>query len=192
MVYIGQNTWINNNAWSTDNGQSWDSIPTNPLFVTSPIFTDTLGHAMYTGCGGIDLDTLLYYTTNYGHSWNNVNAPFLIIQSGLIIGDVWYVLGYERDSSTISLFRSTISSLSVSQTNQSPQFHILTNPATHFLQLSLEDTPDDIRIVDFLGRTVARYSTLGGEFSADVSGLPEGLYWVVARSGAKAFIHLSE
>lgn len=111
---------------------------------------------------------------------------------GVIIGNVWYLLSYDSTGRTASLYRSISNSSSVSQTNQPPQFHILTNPATHFLQISLEDVPDEIRIVDFLGRTVARYSTLGGEFSADVSGLPEGLYWVVVRSGAKAFMHLSE
>jgi hypothetical protein len=191
MAYIGASTWISHNAWTTDNGQTWDTVPTTAQHWNGVMTTDTLGHGMFTRYPTGFGDFALYFTSDFGHSWDSAKVPFQTMEDGVTIGDVWYVLAYDSAGTTLSLYRSLSGSSIVSQTAPPPKFQILTNPATHFLQLSLEDTPDDIRIVDFLGRTVARYSTQGGECSADVSGFPEGLYWVVARSGALPFVHLA-
>jgi hypothetical protein len=196
-AYIGSNTWITQNEWSTDNEQTWDTVPTTAQSVFGTMVTDTLGHGMFTG---YDLannqdDSILYFTSNFGHSWDSVKVPFGEIEEGVIIGDVWYVVPPSIDSNSelrTVLFRSMAVPSSVSQATQPPQFQILTNPATHVLELSLEEIPDEIRIVDFLGRTVAQYATQGGAFSVDVSSLPEGLYWVVTHGGARSFMHLTE
>lgn len=185
MAYVGANTWITYNGWSSDNGKSWITFATGDTGVLGGIIADTLGHAMSKPFN--PTDNVLYFTTDYGHSWGTTQVPFYEIHGAAIAGDAWYVLG----ANARQLYRSSAPHLTVSQTTGATQFQILTNPAMHFLQISLEETPDDIRIVDFLGRTVARYSTQGGAFSADVSGLPEGLYWVVWRDGAKPFVHLN-
>jgi Secretion system C-terminal sorting domain len=193
MAYIGNDTWVTRNAWSTNNGQTFDTVPTTASLYENGVTTDTLGHGMFPSYElSAGSNSVLYFTNDYGHSWDSATVPFKVFEEGVIIGDVWYVLAIDSGASTYSLYRSPAPSSSVSQTIAPPQFQILTNPATHALQLSLEEIPDEIRIVDFLGRTVASYSTQGGAFSVDVSALPAGLYWVVTRSGAQSFVHLSE
>jgi hypothetical protein len=194
-VYIGASTWITHNAWSVDNGQTWDTVPTTGQYVIGPMVTDTLGHGMFIGLDATLQDSVLYFTSDFGHSWDSAKVPFGEIEEGVITGNAWYVVPPAIDSDLAPptpLFRSTTSPESVTQTAQAVQLQILTNPATHILELSLEDVPDEIRIVDFLGRTVGQYATQGGAFSVDVSSLPEGLYWVVTRDGAQPFVHLAE
>jgi|GEM_PF-2194629 len=186
MTYVGNDTWIWDNLQSTDNGQTWDTIPTTSQGVNATIITDTLGHGMFASYNNNQWDSVLYFTTDYGRSWDSSKVPFARIDYGDIVGDTWYV------ESNGQLYRSPPAPSTVGQTTQPAQFRILTNPTTLFLRISQEDIPGEIRIVDFLGRTVARYSIQGGEFSMDVSSLPEGLYWVVARSGALPFVHLSQ
>ncbi len=193
MAYIGSGTWIGNTGWSTDNGLTWDNALTTahgPGGV-SAIVTDTLGDGMFIFYH-IGSDTELYFTNDYGHSWDSIKVPFAKLAPAAIIGDVWYAVGSDSSGGEPSLYRSVAAPSSVSQTTLPTPFQILTNPASHVLQLSLEEIPDEIRIVDFLGRTVGNYSTQGGAFSVDVSALPAGLYWVVTRSGAQSFVHLTE
>jgi photosystem II stability/assembly factor-like uncharacterized protein len=200
MMYIGANTWITQNTWSTDNGQTWNpaqttSQPTDQYGVT---VTDTLGHGMFIAhfTDASIGEGLLYFTSDYGHSWDSVDVPFPKIGWGEVVGGAWYVVPLSLDSDDwfgpLPLYRSPPAPSSVSQTTLPSTFQILTNPATHVLQISLEEIPDEIRVVDFLGRTVAEYATQGSAFSVDVSALPAGLYWVVTRSGAQPFVHLSE
>jgi photosystem II stability/assembly factor-like uncharacterized protein len=183
--YIGRDIWITFHDRTTDYGQTWNPVPTTAYIYGGYLITDTLGHGMFTGYDGHS-DSVLYFTTDYGSTWDSVNVPFAGINNGLIVDNTWYV-EYEGQ-----LYRSPPALGSVAQTSQTRQFQILTNPAAHVLQLSLEEIPDEIRIVDFLGRTVGNYSTQGGAFSVDVSALPAGLYWVVTRSGAQSFVHLTE
>jgi photosystem II stability/assembly factor-like uncharacterized protein len=192
MAYIGASTWITDNAFTTDNGKTWDTVPTTaPTFFAKSIApsTDTLGHGMIDGYAMSKRqdDSTLYFTSDFGRSWDSTRVPFKGMRSGVISEGAWYAVGSDGN-----LYRSQETTSSVSRTNHPAQFQILTNPATHFLQISMKNIPDEIRIVDFLGRTVARYSTQGGGFSADVSSLPEGLYWVVTRSGASPFVHLAQ
>ncbi len=200
MTYIGANTWITQNAWSTDNGQTWNPAqttaqPNTPPDLYGATITDTLGHGMFIAYFTDFNNGLLYFTSNYGHSWDSANVPFPKIGTGTIIDNAWYVVPDRIDSDNIGpepLYRSPAPLSSIAQTTQPTPFQILTNPAAHVLQLSLEEIPDEIHIVDFLGRTVGHYSTQGGAYSVDVSALPAGLYWVVTSDGALPFVHLSE
>jgi hypothetical protein len=193
MSYIGNDTWVTRNAWSTNNGQTFNTVPTTASLLHNGVTTDTLGHGLFPSDGlSAGSGSVLYFTNDYGHSWDSATVPFKGFEEAVIVGDVWYILSPDSGASTFSLYRSPAPSSSVSRTIAPAPFQILTNPTTHVLQLSLENIPDEIRIVDFLGRTVGNYSTQGGAFSVDVSALPAGLYWVVTHSGAQPFVHLSE
>ncbi len=193
MAYIGSGTWIGSNGWSTDNGLTWDNVLTTAHGHggVSAIYTDTLGHGMF-AFYHIGSDTELYFTNDYGHSWDSIKWTFGVVGAGVINGDDWFLSSYESATEKSSLYRSIAVPSGVTQTTSPAQFQILTNPASHVLELSLEEIPDEIRIVDFLSRTVGNYTTQGGAFSVDVSALPAGLYWVVTRDGAQPFVHLNE
>ena len=185
MNYIGASTWVSAKGYTTDNGKNWVPVQTTAPF--SGIITDTLGHGMF-----IPDSNSLYFTNDFGRSWDSLQVPISQIYDGVIIDRVEYILAPDSGGATSSLWRSVVEPSVVKQTEVTSAFRILTNPAYHFLQLSLEDTHNDIHIVDGLGRIIGSYLTQGSEYSIDISSLPGGLYWVVTREGAKPFVHVSQ
>ncbi len=74
--------------------------------------------------------------------------------------------------------------LSVSATEQVSDISCYPNPAKQTLIVRVNNRADDASLIDALGRVVNTKKLSGGETAFDVSGLPDGIYFV--RIGASA------